>query len=118
MQRAAKLVFAGLIAVALVAAFIPWSVGQRAEVNLLSGVNPVPQNAPTLNGADVEKILGVEKFRIIRRVNKIPPVVKTSFSNFSQRPFDLADPGEEISSDVLIPIPGQVKSPPCISCNW
>jgi hypothetical protein len=103
LQRATKLVLAGLVAVALIAAAIAWSVSHRVKVNLPADVNPVPPNAATLNGADVEKILGVDQFRVIRRVNEVPPVVMKSFTNFSRNPFDLANPGEEISSDVLIP---------------
>lgn len=98
MQRATKLV---LTALALAA--IGWSVSHRVKVDLRPDVNPVPRNAATLNGADVEKILGVERFRVVRRINEVPLVVRQSFSNFAQNPFDLANPGEEISSDVLIP---------------
>jgi hypothetical protein len=103
LQRATKLILASLTVVALVAAVIAGSVRHRVEVNLPPDVNPVPQNAATLNGADVEKVLGVEKFRVTRCVKEVPPVVMKSFSNFSQHPFDLANPGEEISSDALIP---------------
>jgi hypothetical protein len=62
---------------------------------------PVPQNAPTLNAADVEKLLGVDEFRVVRRVGQVPIVVKESFSNLSQLPFDLVEPGEEMSTDDL-----------------
>lgn len=103
MRRANKLVLGGLVLVALIAASIAWFVGHRVEVALRPDAIPVPPNAATLNGADVEKILGVEQFRVIRRVNEIPPVVRQSFANFSRLPFDLANPGDEISSDVSIP---------------
>jgi hypothetical protein len=106
-QRGAKLVVLGIMAVIAIAAVVAWSVRHRSvskvEVNLGPDVKPVPKNAPTLNGADIEKILGVEQFRIIRRVSQVPQVVKESFSNFTHVPFDLADPGEEISSDAIIP---------------
>jgi hypothetical protein len=106
-QRATKPVLLGIMAVIAIAAVIAWSVRSRSipkvEVNLGSDFNPVPKNAPTLNGADIEKILGVEQFRLIRHVSQVPPVVKESFANFTELPFDLADPGEEISSDMIIP---------------
>jgi hypothetical protein len=64
---------------------------------------PVPKNAPTLNEADIEKVLGVEQFSIVRRVSQVPISITESFSNFTQRPFDLANPGEQISSDEIEP---------------
>ncbi len=107
MQRSTKLVLLGIMAVASIAAVVAWSVLPRSipnvEVSLGADVKPVPKNAPTLNGAHIEKILGVEQFRAIRQVSQIPQVVKESFSNFTGFPFDLANPGEEISSDMMIP---------------
>lgn len=103
MQSATKLVVGAALVVALIAAGVAWSLSHRVEINLRPDVNPVPSNAASLNAADIEKILGVERFRVIRRVNEVPPVVMKSFTNFSQSPFDLANPGEEISTDLLIP---------------
>lgn len=106
LRRGNKLILAALVLVALMAVSIVWSVGhrvRRVEIALRSDATPVPPNASTLNGADVEKILGVEQFRTIRRVKEIPPVVMKSFSIFTQNPFDLANPDEGISHDEIIP---------------
>lgn len=104
-RTTAKLVFTGILALIVTAGGIAWFVSRHsiARVDLFADTHPVPKNAPTLNGADIEKILGVEHFRVIRRIGEIPPVVKESFSNFTKLPFDLADPGEEISTDMIIP---------------
>jgi hypothetical protein len=107
MQRSTKLVLLGILTVVAIAAVVAWSVLPRSkpkvEVSLGPDVKPVPKNAPTLNGADIEKILGMEQFRVIRKFSQVPQVVKESFSNFTSFPFDLANPGEEISSDMIIP---------------
>lgn len=64
---------------------------------------PVPKNAPTLNQADIEKILGVEQLHLIRSTRRIPACVKQSFTNFTGFSFDMADPGDPISSDAIVP---------------
>lgn len=64
-------------------------------------VNAVPKNAPELNEADIEKLLGVDQFRVLRRVRQVPVAVRESFSNFTGIPFDLVDPGEQIRHDDL-----------------
>jgi hypothetical protein len=105
-ERSAKLIFFGIATLTVFAALIAWSVVHFSmpgvKVNLRADANPVPENAATLNGADIEKILGVEQFRVIRRTSQVPQVVKESFSNFTHLPYDLADPGEEISSDMIL----------------
>jgi len=102
LKRTTKLALAGLLVVALFAGIGAWLISRRVEIDLRPGLNPVPPNGSTLNGTDIEKIFG-EEFRVIHRVNRVPPVVMKSFVNFAQLPFDLENPGEEISSDVLIP---------------
>jgi hypothetical protein len=99
MQFRRNWILGGTGAVLALAALVVWIVRSRTipEFN----VAPVPQNAPTLNEADIEKVLGVEKFRIFRRVHQVPIVVQQSFSNFMRLPFDLVDPGEQICSDDL-----------------
>jgi hypothetical protein len=42
----------------------------------------VPKSA-TLNQADIEKLLDVERFCLVRRVRQVPIVGKESFSNFT-----------------------------------
>ena len=89
----------GIIAVLTVAALGVWILYSHPMPEL--NATPVPQNAPTLNEADIEKVLSVEQFRVVRRVRQVPRVVKESFSNFTGLPFDLVDPGEQIRSDDL-----------------
>lgn len=97
MHPKSKGILLGIIAVVAASGFIAWSIHSRSipEFN----VSPVPKNSPTLNQADVEKILGVEKFRVFRRVRQVPIAVKESFSNFTGFPFDLVDPWQAIGTD-------------------
>jgi len=94
-------------AVVVISVLVAWSVHIRSapkvEINLAADVTPISKNAVTLNAADIEKILGVEQFRVIRRVKEVPEAIKISFSNITGQPFDLAEPGEVISSDMIIP---------------
>src|SRR5258708_35796994 len=93
-------------AVVVISVLVAWSVHIRSapkvEINLAADVTPISKNAVILNAADIEKILGVEQFRVIRRVKEVPEVIKISFSNITGQPFDLAEPGEVISSDMII----------------
>jgi hypothetical protein len=94
-------------AVVLISVLVAWSVhvysAPKLEIKLSADVTPISKNAATLNAADIEKILGVEQFRVIQRVREVPEVIKQSFVNITGQPFDLAEPGEEISSDMIIP---------------
>jgi hypothetical protein len=101
MQVNTKLSILGLTTLVAIAGLIAWSV--RPRINLGTDVKPIPKNAPTLDTVDIEKILGVKQFRVIRHISQVPQVVKESFSNFADIPFDLADPGERISDDVVVP---------------
>jgi hypothetical protein len=101
MQPMSKQILLGIIGVVAVAVAIGWSAHSRSIPKF--NVKPVPKNAPTLNEVDVVKVLGADKFCLFRRVSQVPAAVKDSFSNFTGLPFDLADPGEEISSDLIIP---------------
>jgi len=94
-------IFAAIAGFLAVAAISAWFVESRSipEFN----VKAVTKDAPTLNDADIEKILGMENFRVVRRVRQVPLPVRESFANFSSLPFDLADPGDEISTDLMIP---------------
>jgi hypothetical protein len=99
MQPISKRILSGIIMVIAVAFVSVWFLDSRSipEFN----VKPLPQHAPTLNEVDIEKVFGTEHFRVVRRVRQVPVAVKESFSNFTELPFDLVDPGEEISSDDL-----------------
>jgi hypothetical protein len=89
----------GIIAVAVVATV--WAVRSRSTP--VFNVQPVPKNAATLNDTDIEKLLGVDQFHVVRRVGQVPIAVRQSFSNFTDLPFDMADPGEVINSDAIVP---------------
>ncbi len=101
MKPKGKQILLGIMAVIAVAIVIMWSVHSRSIPEF--SVGPISKDAPTLNEANIEKLLGVERFHVFRRVRQVPIAVKESFSNFTDLPFNLADPGEEISSDVMIP---------------
>lgn len=101
-----KLIFLGIVVSIVVSIVLAWSLSSRPTPKFEA--NPIPKGAPTLNEADIEKMLGVEQFRVVRRVGQIPNVVKESFSSFTQLPFDLVDPGEQIKNDGVMPA---AKSP-------
>jgi hypothetical protein len=94
-------------AIVVISVLVAWSVylhlAPKLEINLAAAVTPISKNAATLDAVDIEKILGVEQFRVIKRVEEVPAVIKTSFSNITGQPFDLAEPGEQRSSDMIIP---------------
>ena len=97
MRSKGKLILLGIVTVVGVSGLIVWSLAFRSIPDFKA--QPVPTNAPTLNQADIEKVLGVEHFRVVRRVRQVPNVVKESFFNFTRIPFDLVDPGEQMRSD-------------------
>jgi hypothetical protein len=101
MSRKAKGILLVSAAIAAFSVFVTWFVGSRPAPRL--DVTPVTKNAATLNEADIEKLLAFGQFRTFRHVRQVPVAVKESFSNFTGLPFDLADPSEEISSDLMIP---------------
>jgi hypothetical protein len=96
-----KWILVALVAVAVIAIAVIRSGHSRYVPDF--NFAPIPKDAPTLNDADIEKILTMEQFRIFRRARQVPTAVRDSFTNFTNFPFDLADPGEEISSDLMIP---------------
>jgi hypothetical protein len=97
MQPKGSRILLGIVAVVAVSVFVVWSLTSRQVPNF--NATPIPTNAPTLNEADIEKVLGVEQFRVVRRVRQVPSVIKESFSNFTRLPFDLVDPGEQMRDD-------------------
>lgn len=99
MQSYSNRILAGIIAVTAIVAFSLWFFDSRSIPKF--NVKAIPKHAPTLNEADIEKILRMDNFRIVRRVRQVPVAVKESFSNFTELPFDLVDPGEAISSDAM-----------------
>jgi hypothetical protein len=97
MQPKGKLILLVIVVVVVVSIVMAWSFASRSIPDF--NANPIPKDAPMLNEADIEKMLGVEQFRVVRRVRQVPNVVKESFSSFTQLPFDLVDPGEQMRDD-------------------
>jgi len=96
-----KWILVTLVSVAVIATVVVRSEHSRYIPDF--NFAPIPKGAPALNDADIEKILTMEQFRIFRRARQVPTAVRDSFTNFTNFPFDLADPGAEISSDLIIP---------------
>jgi len=109
-QSRAKRILLGIIGVAILAVV---AIGLVYRSNVLPtdasfDFKPVPKHAPTLNQADIEKVLGPSdletqlgphRFRTFRRARQVPPTVKQSFTNLTGLPFDMGDPHGPMSSD-------------------
>jgi hypothetical protein len=102
----AKRILLGVTALILAAAVTAVFVTRYSVPRF--NMTPVAKGAPPLDIVDVEKILGSNeldvqlgphRFRTFRRVRQIPVAVKQSFTNFTGLPLDIADPGQEMSSD-------------------
>jgi hypothetical protein len=65
-------------------------------------VQPIPNDSPTLTTASVEMLLN-SNFRVVRRVQQIPNVVKESFAALSGRPFAMVNPNQDMSTDMMLP---------------
>jgi hypothetical protein len=65
-------------------------------------VQQLPGSVPILAAADVEDLLGRE-FRVVRNVRQIPSVVKQDFLSLTNRPFEMVNPGQEMSTDDILP---------------
>src|SRR5579863_2663533 len=61
---------------------------------------PIQRNATSLTQQDVELVLG-KHFKRLRRVRQIPPTIKQSFTNVTDVPFRMSDPGGPMSTDDL-----------------
>jgi hypothetical protein len=65
-------------------------------------VSPIQETARSLTHSEVENLLG-SQFVVVRRVRQVPSVLKQSFTNFTDLPFDMNDPGERIGTDFIVP---------------
>ena len=97
MQVKRRLFLIGIIVVIAITLVSVWFLNSPSMPEF--NVTALPKHAATLNEADIEKIFIVEHFRVVRRVHQVPIAVRESFSNFTEFPFDLLDPGEPINSD-------------------
>jgi hypothetical protein len=68
--------------------------------------SPAPKGAPTLTQADIERLLS-DPFRLTRRVRQVPLVLRESFANVTGLPFDMNNPGDPMSTDVIIHAPSR-----------
>lgn len=65
-------------------------------------VAPLPKSARTLDSAEVEKMLS-DNFVLIRKVQQVPAAVKADYTVVSNEPFEMVNPGQTRSTDVIIP---------------
>jgi hypothetical protein len=65
-------------------------------------VTPLTEWAGTLSTADVQRIVQGD-FRIVRRVQQIPTAVRQGFTLLSHDQFSMANPGHEMSTDMILP---------------
>jgi hypothetical protein len=65
-------------------------------------VAPLPKSARWLAPAEVENMLSAD-FVLIRRVQQVPAAVKADYTALSNEPFEMVNPGQARSTDVIIP---------------
>ena len=65
-------------------------------------VAPLPKGVHALSPAEVEDILSAN-FVMIRRVQQVPAAVKADYAALSNEPFEMVNPGQTRSTDVIIP---------------
>jgi len=51
---------------------------------------------------EVQNLLA-QNFQIVRRTRQVPPAVKQSWENTLHLPFDMNNPGDTLSGDLIIP---------------
>ena len=79
-------------------------MGTRIVPSLNFG--PIPKGAPVLTQSGIENLLA-DHYTVVRRVRQVPLVLKESFSNVTSLPFDMNDPGDPMSTDVIIHAPSR-----------
>jgi hypothetical protein len=92
-----------LAALALIAGSA-WFIGTSKVPSLDFG--PIPKGAPVLAQAEIENLLA-DHFTVVRHVRQVPPVLKESFSNVTGLPFDMNNPGDPMSTDLIIHAPSR-----------
>ena len=81
-----------------------WFIGARRVPRLDFG--PIPKGAPVLAKSEIENLLA-DHYTVIRHVRQVPLVLKESFSNVTSLPFDMNNPGDPMSTDVVIHAPSR-----------
>jgi hypothetical protein len=102
MRHTRSLVLAALSA-ALIAGSA-WFIAARRVPSLDFG--PVSKGAPVLSRSEIENLLA-DHYTVIRHVRQVPVVLKDSFSNVTSLPFDMNNPGDPMSTDVIIHAPSR-----------
>ena len=92
-----------LTALALIAGS-SWFISTRRVPSLDFG--PIPKGAPVLAWSEIENLLA-DHYTVVRHVRQIPPVLKESFSNVTNLPFDMNNPGDPMSTDAIIDAPSR-----------
>ncbi len=91
------------IALALIAGSA-WFVGTHRVPSVDFG--PIPKGAPVLALSEIE-ILLADHYTVVRNVRQVPLVLKESFSNVTSLPFDMNNPGDAMSTDLIIQAPSR-----------
>ena len=65
-------------------------------------VPPIARNPAPLTTPDVQRILRGD-FQIVRRVRQVPVAVQQAFTVLSDEAFEMVNPGQEMSTDMILP---------------
>jgi len=81
--------------------------GKHPNDSRLPRTTALERNSPTMTLSQLDSVFS-QDFKIVKSVDDIPDVVKTSFCNlercnFKGVKFDMVDPGETMSTDYIIP---------------
>jgi len=63
---------------------------------------PLGAASRTLTDSEVQSLLA-QNFQIVRRVQQVPASIKQSWENVVHLPFDMNNPGDTLSGDLIIP---------------
>jgi hypothetical protein len=96
-----RTIYLSAVALVLVALIIGFVRLQNAP--LAFAVQPLAKNGPILKAEEVDGLLNSD-FRIVRRVQQVPSVVKQDFPSLhDNEPFAMVNPGQEMSTDMILP---------------
>jgi hypothetical protein len=67
---------------------------------------PIPKGATVLAQSEIENLLA-DHYTVVRHVRQVPLALKESFSNVTNLPFDMNNPGDPMSTDAVIHEPSR-----------
>jgi hypothetical protein len=102
-MRRTRLFVLTVLFVALIAGS-GWFIATRRVPSLDFG--PIPKGAPVLAQSEMENLLA-DHYTVVRHVRQVPLVLKESFSNVTNLPFDMNNPGDPMSTDAVIHAPSR-----------